>query len=329
MKKLTIHIILIQILISLILINSCSIKNENNIQNNTNNIIFLHGTACDNIDYVYYSNGEDIIKIDKKTGYHSQTNYKGRNLNIYNEYLYFQNENGFHRLNIIKQDSEPELIHKSKIFIDQYFIFNNKIYPLQFYGTIFKMDIDGSNIESSQNIYSNNIYNFFGADKNYIYCMFTSDRENIITDEKIYINYLSRMDFNESNKEKLFSFASQADIKLNDFMIILNNYAYYILPADLPENEILIRNKLEINSDEEIICDYINKSGIIAITEEGIYFRKNQTETNEKIYLLSLDGKIETEINIKPDTLYFVSNIDNKLYGIADNNIYPIQKYSQ
>ena len=336
-----------------LLLISCSNSKDDIITgNDPNNTIFLHNAVCEDEDYVYYSGEKNIVRINKKDESLTELEYDsyytfGDNLNLYKGYLYFVGEKvlyryEFYRVNLNEPNNEPELVSSIPIR-DTYLIFDNKIYVLPFYTSIFRMNPDGSDVEEYDSV-MDNYYYICGNDDKYVYTVFRADSEQSTELDGVPANavYMSRMthkDYRENNtnsREKLFKIYTYiaADLTwFNDFMVISDGYVYYKMGYgdDIKQiREAIIRNKLSVDSEREIIYEISQNEivELIAVTKNGIYFKKynggNYTYgTNDyKLIKISLDGKIETELEHGEDWLFFVSKYDSRLHYIKDNKIF-------
>lgn len=289
------------------------------IGNNINNSIFSHNFVCEDKDYVYYTRGIDdnIKRIGKKDNSADELKYKGYNLNICKNYLYFQDGRNFYRVNIKDTESEPEVIFG--YFCGYYLICDNKIYTAPYTTDIYKMDPDGSHKEKYFDVSYDKRHFICGADDKYIYAVFINDTEEVSVGGKTMRSWtLSRMDRKrkEEKAEKLFPvyFEAYADLRFNDFMVVLKEYAYCVTNGEIS------RNKLSVGLEKETICKIDPNTNVIAVTEQGIYLKDNDSGV---MYKISPNGKIKEQIEIEltGDELFFVSIFDNKLYYIQDNTI--------
>jgi hypothetical protein len=318
-KNIAIKIILM--ILTLNIFCSCS-KSKFNIGNNINNSIFSRNIICEDKNYVYLTTGleSNIKRIDKKNNSSTDLKYKGYGLNLYNDYLYFQDKKHFYRVDIKNIENTPDLI--LEYFRGYYLIFNNKIYvEPNINTTIYKMELDGSDKKNYYDLNQDERYFICGADNNYIYVVFIKDAEEVlVNDEAMKAWYLSRMDYKEKKVEKLFPvyFETYADIRFNNFMIILDEYAYCVT------NKGISRNKLTLDSEKEIIYDseFDGIINVVAIVEQGIYFKEK--DNDNFLYNISLDGKPIDKIEIDGDELFYVSIYDGKLHYIKNDIIFRL-----
>jgi hypothetical protein len=312
--------------------------------NEPNNTVFWNNVICEDETYVYVSSymyvgleniNSNIIKINKNDGSVTDSGLRGHNLSIYNNYLYFVDIRNFlYRLDLDDPEIEPELV--SDAFIYTYIILNSKVYPSGFLNVILSMNLDGLDIEPESG--SENKYIICGYDDKYIYALYEYDIDTIISDgRETHIQYLTNMDSNHDNREKLFKIHTDHLTPLgtvNNFMIISKGYAYYTIRYDSRDE--IVRNRLALNSEKEIIYRAVENEAIYitAVTDDGIYLQKydigdciassNPRHPNTK---LSLDGKTESQVDLekKKDLLFFVSRFDNKLYYVEDSKIFPLE----
>jgi len=335
-KKLALIIIFAILLLAL---NSCSnAKVKFLTGNEQNNSVFLHDIVCEDENYVYVSGGEvqNIKRINKKDQSVTELNHKGSRLNIYDGYLYFVGEKilyrkDLYRLNLSDPNAESELVAKG-FPADIYTIFNDKIYPYSNYNPIFRMNVDGSDMEEAKDT---NFYHIFGTDDKYIYTIFKDYETEIIDGIETNIFYFSRMDHNGENSEKLFKIYAEiwADIRhYNDFLVISDGYAYYKMRWNGREE--IIRSELTVNSEREVLYTTPENGRInmTAVTKDGIYFRTQNLAVSYISIIpnvkLSLDGKVETQIELENefDVLpFFVSRFDGKLYYIKNDKIFAFE----
>jgi hypothetical protein len=263
---------------------------------------------------------------------------RGYNLNVYNGCLYFLDENNYmFKLDLNAPGAEPKCIAAD--FIYTYMIFNDKIYPSGFLNPILSMDINGSNREKQKKGNTKEYYYICGYDDKYLYAVFPYEYETKATGYgETNVQYLVRMDYEHKNKENLFKiqtdFLNHLNI-LNDYMIILDGYAYYKVKYN-GRNEI-VRNELVLNSERKIIYSVEEDEifNITAITYDGIYIKKYRIDETGKTphrnsqipnIKLSLNGKLEINTNFKKEyLLFFVSQFNNRLYYIENNAIFLVK----
>jgi hypothetical protein len=140
------------------------------------------------------------------------------------------------------------------------------------------------------------------------------------------------MDHNGNNREKVFKIYADAWAALgwhNDFLVISDGYAYYKMRW--AEREEIIRNKLTVNSEREVLytAPENERINMTAVTKDGVYFRKERLVISYMSLIpnvkLSLDGKNETQIDFTDDfdfSPFFVSRFDGKLYYIKNDQIF-------
>jgi hypothetical protein len=327
-----------------ILLNSCSADSSDKFLtgNEQNNSVFLFNAVCEDKDYVYFcayavyteKEGPNIKRINKKDGAVTELNQTGFNLNLYDGYLYFNNRS-LYRLNLSDPNAEAELVAEFLPAHIKYTIFGGKIYPLDNYYPIFRMNADGSEVEEAIPI--GDYYHIFGVDDKYIYTIFAKDYETETIDGvRTNVFYFSRMDHDGENKEKLFEIYTGEANGLglyNDFLVISDGYAYYRMWYD--EKVEIIKNKLSAGFEREVIYT-VPENAIVelkAVTKDGIYLRKYNREDSYEYSLipnvkLSLDGKTETPIEPIADEEFipvFVSRCDGKLYYIKDEKIFAFK----
>lgn len=303
-----------------IILCSCA-KDEYIVGNNINNSVFLNNEVCEDKNYVYVANVETGIKrIDKKDNSITILNNKGSNLNLYNNYLYYQYENTLYRNNTKNINGTPDLLLNN--FTNSYLIFNDIIYMDYFYHGIFCMNTDGTNKKMYLELNEDEKYFICGYDNKYTYIIFSSDLKEVKIDEGLILNeyYLSRMS-HDKIVEKLFPVYTYYIHMVNDFLLIYDNYSYYTIDGNI------VRNKLEINAKKEVLYqkDLLETITLIAIIDQFIYFKNDLNK--ELIYKFSIkDGSIE-EINLfYEDVLFYVDNSKNKLNYIKDNKIFSLEK---
>jgi len=311
--------------------------------NETNNTVFLFNLVCEDKDYVYVSGyaegGEGNIKrIGKADGSVTELDQKGQSLNLYGGYLYFYHAknlytHGLYRISFEDLDGEPEFVVQG--IRERYTIFDGKIYPLDMYCPIFRLNVDGSDVEKTEP--AGDYYYIHGTDGKYIYTIFKDIEKKVIDGVRTNVYHFSRMDHSGENRERLFEIYTDEWTGLgmnNDFLVVSNGYAYYKMRYDGRDE--IIRNKLVANSKREVVYTVPEDQIVImiAVTGDGIYFLRYDRGNppydcglvpNVK---LSLDGKTETPIDIAAGKtglpLSFVSRYDGKLYYISDDRIIAV-----
>jgi hypothetical protein len=296
----------------------------------------LHNCVCEDKEHIYfsvYTEGENQIKrISKKDGSVVDLNQKGYNLNLYDGYLYFVGEkHSFYRLNLNDPDAVPEHVAEYYAPTGKYTIFGGKIYPLDNYYPVFRMNTDGSDVEEAVPV--SDYYYIFGVGDKYIYTIFSDCETKIIDGVETNIYYLSRMNHNGKNREKLFKIYTDAACGLglyNDFLVISDGYAYYKMWYNYREE--IIRNKLSAESEREVVYTVPDDKivELKAVTKDGIYLKRYDRAGSYEYSLipnvkLSLDGKTETSIDFIAEEEFipvFVSRCDGGLYYIKDEKIF-------
>jgi hypothetical protein len=147
------------------------------------------------------------------------------------------------------------------------------------------------------------------------------------------------MDHNCENRERLFEIYTDASAGLgwqNDFLAILDGYAYYKMQYNGREE--IIRSKMGIGSKREVLYT-VPKDKIVylmAVTKDGIYLKRYDRESPSEApgfipnVKLSLDGKTETHVEIALEEddspVFYVGRFDGRLRYIINDKITTIEK---
>ena len=360
MKKVIVFVFMMSLILSTLI--SCNFFNPISITfgNNFCNVNLLCG-ACDDKNYVYFiAKDKKIMRISKESGTVTDmgvsTDFLGT-LSIVDEYLYlnsaeYSGDECFITPCKINLDKTKEItcfdykttsvssVGDPVIIIDDTIYFNGGFQKINKDGT------GGTAIDDHQ-------YRVIGVENNAIYAYIIADEET----EKIIENglhqqmkWLYKLSSNWKIEQKLFQFCFESQYPHGDgsftglviFSVTFGEYMYSIMPSiGDPDNFVgfcdfqLYRNKLSKNSEKEILHDFGNNyARILAVTEDGIYFYTEEANTHNisNIHRVNHDGTNMEELPYKYDVYnfdtngyYFVSNVDEKLYGIIDNKIFLIQ----
>jgi len=335
MRKNNIITLIIILLTTVIVTPSCSSdKNVYNEELFQFNNIFIHQAyrrIFEDKNYIYINSLENrnITRLNKITGEVKDLGIQGENLTIYKNYLYYltTNKNANHlsylyRINLNKLNKKPELVNK-ELDSMPYIIINDTIYFYWAYTSAFSMSINNFSQVTIVPAVSSR-YLIAGFDNKYVYIITQkiSDKNTVIS-----LSRCLHKDKKFENKEYLCNLKGipTKDYRFNDFLIVKNNFAYYI-----GENNNLYKCELKPQAESKIIYEN-NGYEIMAVTNQWIYISKFYSIKtapfkiyNDYIYRLDLNGKNEIQLNYSTDLLYFVNN-DAKLCYIQNNQIHAIE----
>ncbi|MCL2813288.1 MAG: hypothetical protein FWD23_01680 [Oscillospiraceae bacterium] len=318
MKKFDIILTLILLALSL---TSCS-KEKNLLGNNINNSVLLNNAVCEDKNYIYVADIENgIKKIDKKDNSVTILRHKGGNLNLHNNYLYYQDiyEGNLCRVSTKETDGDAELLLGYK---DSYFMFDGVIYLVCIYNDIFCMDADGMNKKMDSSFDRNEKYFICGYDSKYIYIIRKYDYTSTVNKDGLSLTFeyfLSRKTRGGENFENLFPVYSGLYDEVNKFLLICNGYSYYAI------NGKIVRNQLEVNAPAEVLYEdeSAERFKLIAVLDEYIYFKDCINE--DIIYKLTIDDKNVEVIDLPHENIiFYVDDSKNRLNYIKDDVIYTL-----